>query len=67
MCVWHTLPPTRFFADCSMCMLLALCRKGQPTNEMLFGGVSLGQGQQQESLDVMTKTAERGIEVEIKQ
>lgn len=42
-------------------------RKGQPTNEMLFGGVSLGQGQQQESLDVMTKTAERGIEVDIKQ
>lgn len=43
------------------------CRKGQPTNEMLFGGVSLGQGQQQDSLDVMTKTAERGIEVDIKQ
>lgn len=32
---------------------------------MLFGGVSLGQGSQQETLDVMTKTAERGIEVDI--
>lgn len=42
------------------------CRKGQATNEMLFGGVSLGEGQQ-ESLEVMTKTAERGIEVDLKQ
>lgn len=41
-------------------------RKGQATNEMLFGGVSLGEGQQ-ESLEVMTKTAERGIEVDLKQ
>jgi hypothetical protein len=32
---------------------------------MLFGGVSLGQGSQQDTLDVMTRTAERGIEVDI--
>lgn len=39
-------------------------RKGQATNEMLFGGVSLSESQQ-ESLVVMTKTAEKGIEVDI--
>jgi hypothetical protein len=55
-------------------VLIALCcawllfyRKGQATNEMLFGGVSLGEGQQQQSLDVMTKTAERGLEVDLTQ
>jgi hypothetical protein len=42
-------------------------RKGQPTNEMLFGGVSLGEGQQQQSLDAMTQTAERGLEVDLTQ
>lgn len=40
------------------------CSKGQPTNEMLFGGVSLGQSQQ-ESLEVMKETADRGIKVDV--
>ncbi len=39
-------------------------RKGQATNEMLFGGVSLGQSQQQ-SLKRMTDTAEKGIDVDV--
>ncbi|KAL6764386.1 hypothetical protein V8C86DRAFT_1783186 [Haematococcus lacustris] len=38
-------------------------RKGQPTNEMLFGGVSLGQAGAQ-SLDSMKEQAEKGIKVE---
>jgi hypothetical protein len=41
-----------------------LCRKGQPTNEMLFGGVSLSENQQ-ESLVVMKETADKGIEVDV--
>ncbi|KAF6266592.1 hypothetical protein COO60DRAFT_1632685 [Scenedesmus sp. NREL 46B-D3] len=39
-------------------------RKGQPTNEMLFGGVSLSENQQ-ESLVVMKETADKGIEVDV--
>jgi hypothetical protein len=41
-----------------------LRRKGQPTNEMLFGGVSLSENQQ-ESLVVMKETADKGIEVDV--
>lgn len=39
-------------------------RKGQPTNEMLFGGVSLAPSQQ-ESLEAMKETADRGIKVDV--
>jgi hypothetical protein len=39
------------------------CRKGQATNEMLFGGVSLG-ASGAESLDSMKEQAEKGITVE---
>ncbi|WIA09119.1 hypothetical protein OEZ85_008531 [Tetradesmus obliquus] len=39
-------------------------RKGQPTNEMLFGGVSLSENQQ-ESLVVMKETADKGIQVDV--
>eukprot|EP00195_Chlamydomonas_chlamydogama_P010511 CAMPEP_0202899736 /NCGR_PEP_ID=MMETSP1392-20130828/7882_1 /ASSEMBLY_ACC=CAM_ASM_000868 /TAXON_ID=225041 /ORGANISM="Chlamydomonas chlamydogama, Strain SAG 11-48b" /LENGTH=137 /DNA_ID=CAMNT_0049585991 /DNA_START=50 /DNA_END=463 /DNA_ORIENTATION=- len=38
-------------------------RKGQATNDVLFGGVSLGQSGVK-SLDEMRKTAEKGIKVE---
>jgi hypothetical protein len=38
--------------------------KGQATNEMLFGGVSLAPSQQ-ESLEVMKETADRGINVDV--
>lgn len=65
----HANPWVRH-TECSCVLHLdAFCfhRKGQATNEMLFGGVSLGEGQQQQSLDVMTKTAERGLEVDLTQ
>ncbi|KIY99594.1 hypothetical protein MNEG_8367 [Monoraphidium neglectum] len=39
-------------------------RKGQATNEVLFGGVSLGDSQR-ESLERMQKTQERGLDVDI--
>jgi hypothetical protein len=39
------------------------CRKGQATNEMLFGGVSLG-ASGAESLNSMKEQAEKGIAVE---
>ncbi len=42
--------------------LLARRRKGQATNEMLFGGVSLGKTGAT-SLDAMTEQAEKGIEI----
>jgi hypothetical protein len=45
-------------------LMVVRCRKGQATNEMLFGGVSLGQNQQ-ESLTVMQETAEKGIKVDV--
>jgi hypothetical protein len=38
--------------------------KGQATNEVLFGGVSLGDAQQQ-SLERMKQTQERGLDVDI--
>lgn len=40
-------------------------RKGQGTNEMLFGGVSLAETQQQ-SLDKMKNLQDKGLDVEIK-
>eukprot|EP00878_Enallax_costatus_P001923 GHUV01002085.1.p1 GENE.GHUV01002085.1~~GHUV01002085.1.p1 ORF type:complete len:142 (+),score=26.23 GHUV01002085.1:161-586(+) len=39
-------------------------RKGQATNEMLFGGVSLSE-RQQESLEVMKDTADKGIKIDV--
>ncbi|KAI8476414.1 MAG: hypothetical protein J3K34DRAFT_401294 [Monoraphidium minutum] len=39
-------------------------RKGQATNEVLFGGVSLGTAQQ-ESLERMKETQERGLDVDV--
>jgi hypothetical protein len=45
-------------------LLFAACRKGQPTNEMLFGGVSLSESQR-ESLGVMKETADKGIDIEL--
>ncbi len=38
--------------------------KGQATNEVLFGGVSLGEAQQQ-SLERMKQTQERGLDVDV--
>ncbi|GBF94089.1 hypothetical protein Rsub_07357 [Raphidocelis subcapitata] len=43
---------------------LEYTRKGQATNEVLFGGVSLGEAQQQ-SLERMKQTQERGLDVDI--
>jgi hypothetical protein len=44
--------------------LLLQHSKGQGTNEMLFGGVSLGEAQQR-SMDSMKSAADRGLEVEV--
>ncbi len=32
---------------------------------MLFGGVSLGEGEQQETVATMTKVKERGLDVDV--
>lgn len=42
---------------------LEYVRKGQATNDVLFGGVSLGKSGAK-TLDEMKKTAERGIKIE---
>lgn len=39
------------------------CRKGQATNDVLFGGVSLGK-EGVKTLEEMRKTAEKGIKIE---
>eukprot|EP00877_Chromochloris_zofingiensis_P000311 jgi/Chrzof1/10280/Cz04g35140.t1 len=39
-------------------------RKGQGTNDILFGGVSLSESQQR-ALQQMKQTAERGIDVDV--
>jgi hypothetical protein len=57
--LFHTALSEVFF-----CLPALTFRKGQATNEMLFGGASLGDAQQ-ESMVLMKETADKGIEVDL--
>ena len=61
---WQPLSPAVFNATPRPDPLFLPCSKGQATNEVLFGGVSLGD-QQRQALDKIKQTADRGLDVEL--